>query len=56
MHLGLLQRVQVIYANLDASDRASVEKMPESCGMSDVLSITLDRRLGRADNLEVWQE
>jgi hypothetical protein len=24
------------------------------CGMTDVLSIKLERRIGRADNLEVW--
>ena len=51
----LLQRVQAIYASLVASDRASVEQMLKACGMSEILSITLDRQLVRADNLEVWQ-
>jgi len=51
----LLQRVQAIYAGLAASDRASVEKMLEACGMSEILTIRLDRQLGRSENLEVWQ-
>jgi glutathione S-transferase len=51
----LLQRVQAIYAGLPASDQASVEQMLEACGMSEILSITLDRQLVRAGNLEVWQ-
>jgi len=51
----LLQRVQAAYANLAASDRDAVGHMLEACGMSEVLAITLQRQLGRADNLEVWQ-
>jgi len=51
----LLQRVQTIYANLGEDHRASVEQMLEACGMSDLLTIKLDRQLGRVDNLEVWQ-
>lgn len=50
----LLQRVQAIYESLDASDKPSVEEMLASCGMSDLLEIKLDRRMGRSDNLEVW--
>ena len=50
----LLQRVQAIYSGLAETDRASVEQMLEACGMSEILSITLDRQLERADNLEVW--
>ena len=51
----LLQRVQAIYEGLAVDDRASVEQMLDACGMSGILSITLDRQLGRVDNLEVWQ-
>jgi glutathione S-transferase len=51
----LLQRVQAIHAGLDAGERASVEQMLEACSMSGILSIKLDRQLGRAENLEVWQ-
>ncbi|MEP1593740.1 MAG: glutathione binding-like protein, partial [Halieaceae bacterium] len=51
----LLQRVQAIYAALPASDQASVAQMLQACGMSDLLSIKLDRQLHRSDNLEVWK-
>ena len=51
----LLQRVQAIYSGLAESDRATVEQMLEACDMSEILSITLDRQLERADNLEVWR-
>jgi glutathione S-transferase len=50
----LLQRVQSAYDSLDDADKASAEEMMKSCGMADVLSIRLDRQLGRAGNLEVW--
>ncbi len=51
----LLQRVQAVYEGLGASDRESVEHMLDACDMSGILSIKLDRQLGRAENLEVWQ-
>lgn len=51
----LLQRVQETYAGLDAAGQAQVETMLSDCGMADLLSIRLDRQLGRADNLEVWE-
>lgn len=50
----LLQRVQGIYASLEESDKAGVDGMLASCGMSGILSSKLDRQLGRSDNLEVW--
>ena len=50
----LLQRVQDGCAGLEADARIRVETMLEACGMADILSIRLDRKLGRADNLEVW--
>lgn len=50
----LLQRVQSLYAGFSASDQALVKTMLEDCGMTDVLSITLDRRVERVDNVEVW--
>jgi hypothetical protein len=28
--------------------------MLQACGMQDMLSVELDRLIGRADNLEVW--
>jgi len=50
----LLQRVQDACAWLEGDARIRVEAMLEACGMADILSIRLDRKLGRADNLEVW--
>jgi hypothetical protein len=50
----LLQRVQATYDNLEASQQASVDEMLAACGMTQLLTIRLDRQLGRADNLEVW--
>jgi glutathione S-transferase len=50
----MLQRVQDIHAGLDDSARARVENMFAFCGLSEMLTIRLDRRLGRAENLEVW--
>jgi glutathione S-transferase len=51
----LLQRAQDAYAALSADDKGSVDALLERCGMSAVITTTLDRRIGRADNLEVWQ-
>ena len=50
----LLQRVQQAYEELDEAARGQVEAMLAACGMAEILSIRLDRELGRADNLEVW--
>lgn len=50
----LLQRVQDSYAGLAVAEKERVDEMLSACGMSDVLSIKLDRRIERSDNLEVW--
>lgn len=50
----LLQRVHTVYDALDIEGKASVEKMLADCGMAELLTIRLDRQLGRADNVEVW--
>jgi glutathione S-transferase len=50
----LLQRVQAIYDNLDTAAKGKADALLASCGMSEILSIRLDRELGRDDNLEVW--
>jgi glutathione S-transferase len=50
----LLQRVQQAFEGMDAAARSQVEEMLAACNMGEILSITLDRSLGRADNLEVW--
>lgn len=50
----LLQSVHAVYDSLDASGKASVEKMLAECGMAELLTIRLNRSLGRVGNLEVW--
>lgn len=49
-----LQRVQKAYLALPSDDKASVDAVLDRCGMSAILSVTLSRRIGRANNLEVW--
>jgi glutathione S-transferase len=51
----LLQRIQSIYADLDSTGRVAVDETLEACGMSAILSTTLDRRITRAGNLEIWE-
>lgn len=51
----LLQRVQDLYDALQGDDKNAVDLMLKQCGLSDVMSARLTRRIGRADNLEVWQ-
>lgn len=50
----MLQRVQDLYCALEPADRARVSQLFGSCGLEDVLSATLKRRISRMDNLEVW--
>lgn len=50
----LQARVQDIYNQLAGDDRASVDEMMAACGMSELLTIKLDRQVGREDNLEIW--
>lgn len=50
----LLQRVQAVYASLDEAGQASVEQMLDACELSELLTIKLDRSIGRAENLEIW--
>ena len=50
----LLQRVQDAFAALSETDQANVKSMLSTCGMGDILDVTIDRRIGRKDNNEVW--
>jgi len=50
----LLQRVQDLHAGFAPEVQAQVEELLAACGMVDLLSIRVDRTIGRADNLEVW--
>ena len=51
----LLQRVQDAYRDMGPAEQASIDALLNDCDMSDLLSITLDRRISRSDNLEVWE-
>ena len=51
----LLQRVQDAYAALSGDEQADVDLLLADCGMTPVLTATLNRRIVRSDNLEVWQ-
>lgn len=50
----LLQRVQDIFESLASHEQQDVKSLLDSCGMSDVLTTKLRRRIGRDNNLEVW--
>ncbi|MBT8149550.1 MAG: glutathione S-transferase family protein [Gammaproteobacteria bacterium] len=50
----MLQRVQQLYAALDTLGQTAVEELLETCGLSQLLAIKLDRRLGWSDNQDVW--
>ena len=51
----LLQRVQDAYAALPNDEQAGVDALLSRCDMKPILTTTLNRRIVRADNLEVWQ-
>ena len=50
----MLQRVQDTYDGLAADDKTAVDEMLETCGLSELLTTRLERRLGQDDNLEIW--
>ena len=50
----LLNRVHEDYDSLSPKDRGLVDEMLDRCGMSALIDTRLTRRIGRADNLEVW--
>jgi len=51
----LLQRVQDLFESLTGAEQHNVRSLFDACDMSDVLTTKLSRRIGRANNLEVWQ-
>jgi glutathione S-transferase len=50
----MLQQVQAAYAELDSVAQEEVDAMLRSCDLAELLTISLDRQIGRADNLEIW--
>ena len=50
----LLARVQDAVAALPAVEQQAARSLLATCGMGDILDLRLNRRIGRANNLEVW--
>ena len=50
----LLERVQSAIQALKGSDQAYALALLDTCNMTAVLDLKLDRKIGRANNLEVW--
>lgn len=50
----LLQRVQEAFDELNADDQAAVEAMLEACGLAELMTLRLKRKISQQDNLEVW--
>ena len=51
----LLQRVHDAFADFSQEKRDQVRSLLEACGMEQVLTTTLVRRMARCNNLEVWE-
>ena len=51
----LLQRVHDAFADFSQEKRDQVRSLLEVCGMEQVLTTTLVRRMARCNNLEVWE-
>ena len=51
----LLQRVHDTFADFSQEKRDEVSALLGACDMAQVLTTTLDRRMIRCNNLEVWQ-
>jgi len=50
----LLQRVQDIYASLSIQKQSDIEALLLQCDFQNIIAATLSRRIGRSENLEVW--
>ncbi|MEM7078739.1 MAG: glutathione S-transferase N-terminal domain-containing protein [Pseudomonadota bacterium] len=50
----LLARVQDTFAGLSAADQENVRALLRACDMDRLLDCTITRRIGRANNLEIW--
>jgi glutathione S-transferase len=50
----MLQRVHDLYHDLNVSERAGVNELFQNCGLSEMLTTQLNRRLAIRDNLDVW--
>lgn len=51
----LLQRVFAEYDAQDSAGRAELDALLQQCDMGDLMNLRINRAIGRANNLEVWQ-
>ncbi|MFT7246166.1 MAG: glutathione S-transferase [Candidatus Azotimanducaceae bacterium] len=51
----LLQRVFAEYDAQDSAGRAELDALLQQCDMGDLMDLRINRSIGRADNLEIWQ-
>ena len=51
----LLQRVQDVFAQSPAEKQTEISALLARCGMERLLAASLNRRIVRAENLEVWE-
>ena len=51
----LLQRVQDVFTQSPAEKQTEIGSLLERCGMERLLAASLNRRIARSENLEVWE-
>jgi hypothetical protein len=51
----LLQRVQDAFTQSSDEKQTEISTLLEACGMKSLLATALSRRIGRSENLEIWQ-
>ena len=51
----LLQRVQDVFTQSPAEKQTEISSLLERCGMERLLAASLNRRIARSENLEVWE-
>ena len=49
-----LQRIHQIFDEVETKTQIRIKQILKSCDMADILSVRLNRPIGRKDNLEVW--
>ena len=50
----ILQKLQLQYAHLSLGEQQDITQLLQRCGLQNLLTIRLDRELGRSDNQDVW--
>ena len=50
----VLQKLQQQYAQLGAAQQQDVTNLLQRCGLEVLLTVSLDRQLGWAENQDIW--